>query len=382
MAEFAVDVVTVRSIEPIPGADAIELAVIGDFRSVVRKGSVKPGEPVLYYPEGALMPEALLKRMGLYDYDKQKGRLAGTAGTRIKAARFRGCLSQGIVEPLSIASSNTSGIILDLEGNTHVVDVGDTNVAEIMGVTKWMPTIPSQLAGLVFYHPTVASLKYDLENYKRFPDVLKAGEEVVFTEKIHGTQCSVLVMPTNVFVDEVNGHIIVSSKGSGSEGLGFQDAPGVNENNTYLKALKTSGVFDILKAQEFTQPTRFYGEVFGTNVQDLGYSTKNAEFRLFDVAKQAENGRWSYLNYTEKVAMAEQLSLKMVPIVYKGPFSREVMLEHTSGPETLSGQKAHIREGIVVTPVEERYSPDLGRVILKSVSEAYLDRKGNTTEYQ
>jgi hypothetical protein len=42
------------------------------------------------------------------------------------------------------------------------------------------------------------------------------------------------------------------------------------------------------------------------------------------------------------------------------------------------------REGCVVTPVVERYDPDLGgggRVILKSISADYLARKGGTDDH-
>jgi hypothetical protein len=55
------------------------------------------------------------------------------------------------------------------------------------------------------------------------------------------------------------------------------------------------------------------------------------------------------------------------------------MKQYTDGKTTFDG--AHIREGIVMKPTKERVEPELGRVILKSVSEAYLLRKGNITEY-
>lgn len=57
------------------------------------------------------------------------------------------------------------------------------------------------------------------------------------------------------------------------------------------------------------------------------------------------------------------------------------MEEYTSGTESVSGTGACIREGIVIKPLVERRDETLGRVILKSVSEAYLCRKGNTTEF-
>jgi hypothetical protein len=62
--------------------------------------------------------------------------------------------------------------------------------------------------------------------------------------------------------------------------------------------------------------------------------------------------------------------------------------EHTYGPTTLcppeSAGRFSGREGCVVTPVRERYSPELGgsgRVILKSISADYLARKGGTEEH-
>jgi len=40
------------------------------------------------------------------------------------------------------------------------------------------------------------------------------------------------------------------------------------------------------------------------------------------------------------------------------------------GANILSGQ--HIREGFVVRPVQERWHPEVGRVILKLVGQEYL----------
>lgn len=54
------------------------------------------------------------------------------------------------------------------------------------------------------------------------------------------------------------------------------------------------------------------------------------------------------------------------------------MEEFTSGKETISGNETNIREGIVIKPIFERVDFSLGRVVLKSVSEEYLLRKGGT----
>jgi len=39
---------------------------------------------------------------------------------------------------------------------------------------------------------------------------------------------------------------------------------------------------------------------------------------------------------------------------------------------------AHLREGIVIRPAEERRDPEIGRVILKHVGDGYLLRSGGT----
>jgi RNA ligase (TIGR02306 family) len=91
MSTFTAPVVRIRAIEAIPGADAIELAVVGDYRSVVRKGQFQPGSVAVYLPESAIVPDALLEQLGL------TGKLAGPDKNRVKAIKLRGCLSQGIL---------------------------------------------------------------------------------------------------------------------------------------------------------------------------------------------------------------------------------------------------------------------------------------------
>ena len=78
--------------------------------------------------------------------------------------------------------------------------------------------------------------------------------------------------------------------------------------------------------------------------------------------------------------MLWNLDIPRVPVLYSGPFSKAVMIEHTEG-KTVAGSEVHMREGIVVTPRMERRTDRGERVIVKSVSEAYLLRRGDVTEY-
>lgn len=74
-------------------------------------------------------------------------------------------------------------IVLENDERFDVVEGQD--VAEILGIVKWSPPIPVHMAGEVF-NAFGKTLKYDIENFKKYPEVLVKGEEVIMTEKIHG----------------------------------------------------------------------------------------------------------------------------------------------------------------------------------------------------
>jgi RNA ligase (TIGR02306 family) len=174
---------------------------------------------------------------------------------------------------------------------------------------------------------------------------------------------------------------VVFSKGLGADGLCFKDNDR-NENNIYIKTLRNLGIFDKMLAEfgHHVEPLLILGEVFGQGVQDLGYGMPPS-FRIFAV-KPGFRGNRPYANWDEVQEVAQRVGVPTVPVLYRGPFSYDVMMKYTSGTETASGWEVHMREGIVVTPTVERNDSRIGRVILKSVSEAYLLRKGNVTEYQ
>mgnify|MGYP001767559151 FL=1 len=119
------------------------------------------------------------------------------------------------------------------------------------------------------------------------------------------------------------------------------------------------------------------GEVYGKGVQDLTYGADKPRFRAFDIYI-GPPGQGRYLDYAEFVNVCQYVGIERVPTLYNGPFSKEKMLEMTDGMESVSGNAKNIREGIVIKPIHERNDYELGRVILKSVSEKYLLRKDGT----
>ncbi|MFG2773399.1 RNA ligase (ATP) [Streptomyces sp. NPDC048350] len=340
-----------------PNADALELAQVGLYRAVVAKGAYRSGDVAVYIPEQAVLPTALVDELGL------TGRLAGKASDRVKAVRLRGELSQGIVcRPKALADVDLAAAAAE-----------GTDFADLLGITKWVPPIPPTMNGDVEVAPDLLPW-VDIENLQRYPDIFEPGEPVVLTEKLHGTACL-----TTYSAED--GRVQVSSKGFGAKGLALQEDP----RNLYWRAVHGHGVPAVaarLAARLGARRVGLFAEVYGAGVQDLGYGAnargEQVGYAVFDVSAEID-GQVRWLDPAEVLEPGE---LPLVPRLYAGPYDLDVVVGLASGRETVSGRELHLREGVVIRPATERYSPVVGgRAIAKAVSPAYLTRKGGT-EYE
>ena len=108
--------------EPIPDADRIVLAKVMGWSAVVKKDEFKVGDKCVYFEVDSYLP-----------MEDKYAFLAGSSyrnneylgeGYRIKTQRLRGCLSQGLIMPITIDTRLSS------------LEVG-TDVTELLGVRKW-----------------------------------------------------------------------------------------------------------------------------------------------------------------------------------------------------------------------------------------------------
>jgi RNA ligase (TIGR02306 family) len=339
-----------------PNADALELAQVGLYRAVVAKGAYRTGETAVYIPEQSVLPADLIEELGL------TGRLAGSNADRVRAVRLRGELSQGIVcRPKALADVDLAQAALD-----------GTDFAERLGIVKWVPPIPPTMNGDVESAPDLLPW-VDIENIQRFPGIFEPGEAVVLTEKLHGSACLLTYLADQ-------DRVYVSSKGFGAKSLALKE----DSRNLYWRAVHAHGVAAAaarLAERLGARRVGIFGEVYGAGVQDLSYGAdghrESLGYAVFDVSAEIDGEvRW-----LDAAALLDG-ELPLVPRLYEGPYDIDRVLEVASGRETVSGRELHLREGVVIRPAVERYSPVTGgRAIAKAVSPAYLTRKGGT-EYE
>jgi RNA ligase (TIGR02306 family) len=193
---------------------------------------------------------------------------------------------------------------------------------------------------------------------------------------LHGTACLV-----TYFAED--GRVQVSSKGFGAKSLALKEDP----RNLYWRAVHGHGVPDVaarLARRLGARRVGVFGEVYGAGVQDLTYGAdgrrESLGYAVFDVSAEID-GRLRWLDTAELTDLLDG-ELPLVPRLYEGPYAVDRALEVATGRETVSGREMHLREGVVIRPAVERYSPVTGgRAIAKAVSPAYLTRKGGT-EYE
>ena len=356
MSQFQVVATKIHSVKNHPDADRLDIVTVKGYTSIVSRGKFEEGQIVIYLPEASILPDYLIKSIGL--------KLSGANFNRICALQLRGVFSQGIC----IGKSVEGGVEVSNEkGEIRTFTEGE-DASEFLGVKKYEPQIPIEMQGKVVYAGTELTVSFDIEDIKSFPDEIKEGDNVVLTEKIHGTFTGIGVVPEkDANKDFLQSRIVVFSKGL-EKGLVFQG----NENNLYMRTAKhfSQRMLDMFGNEQ--EPVFILGETFG-KVQDLNYGIQTTEFTAFALVRGYRyTQRYESDENLEKVLSI--LGIKRVPVFYRGPFSKEILSQVTNGYETVSGKHLHVREGVVITR-------DDG-LMLKSVSENYLMRGGkNTTEF-
>ena len=113
----------VWKIEPIEGADRIELAHVLGWQCVVNKGQIQPMDLAVYFEIDSFLPirpEFEFMRASSY----KKSDIMGE-GFKLKTMRFRGQLSQGLLLPLSTFPEIPADANLGMD------------VTDLLGVRKW-----------------------------------------------------------------------------------------------------------------------------------------------------------------------------------------------------------------------------------------------------
>lgn len=361
-----VNIVRVPELQKHPNADSLSIVFIGGYQVVIKTENYKRNDFAVYIQPDSVVPET--DEFKFLWADKEFSGEVPEKYRRITVRRFRKEWSEGLLLPLSDFFS---------EDERKGLDLGvDDDVSELLGITHYEPPEPIEmygqrkqqykwppksLRGWIYYllHLVGIDLNgpvggsnekgpknpppvYDVEALKNFRDAFKEGENVLVTEKIHGSNARYLYKDGKMYAGSRK--LWKSAKSGCIWRRALEQHPWIEE---WCKTHEGQTLF---------------GEVVPTQASfDYGCKDGAVQFFAFDI--YTENEQWLFPGV-----------VGTVPVLYGGPYNAEEIKKLVDGKTTVPGAN-HIREGVVVRPVPEQSVTGLGRLHLKLVSNAYLEKQ-------
>ena len=331
----------ITNITPIEGADKIELVTVGGWKVVAAKDvNHKVGDLVVYCEIDSFLP--IKEEFEFLRKSSYKKMSDGTEGFRLKTIKLRGQVSQGLILPIKELS------IFQFASSSNLSEGDD--VTDILGITKYEPPIPAELAGKVkggFPHFIPKTDEERVQNLSKEYDEWKLQSKHKFyvTEKLDGSSATYYIKD-GVF-------------GVCSRNLELLET----EGNTFWKVARELDLENKMKSLNMN--ISLQGELIGEGIQGNPYKIKGQTVRFF-TGFDIDN--FKRISFPQLVVMLMKLNLQYVPVLnnefgFVLPDTIEGMLEYAENKSQLNEDTE--REGVVVRSMD-------GTISFKAISNKFL----------
>jgi RNA ligase (TIGR02306 family) len=313
----------ISDLSPIEGADKIEVATIDGWKVVVAKDvNHKVGDLVVYCEVDSFLP---IREEFEFLRKSSHKKMGDQEGFRLKTIRLRGQLSQGLILPI------------------HILPFGEAfhegqDVTEVLGIVKYEPPVPAELAGKVkglfpsFLRKTdeerVQNLTSEYEEYRT------SDHKFYVTEKLDGSSATFYLR---------NGEFGVCSRN-----LELLET----EGNTFWKVARELNLENKMKS--LGKNISIQAELIGESVQGNPYKIKGQTIRCFNLYNIDTQ---EYSSLTEFKDTVEMLGLETVPVLdtnFKLPDTIDELLKFADSKSELNPN--YDREGIVIRTLDRKIS--------------------------
>jgi RNA ligase (TIGR02306 family) len=343
----------IDSIQPIEGADVIELAVVGGWKVVVAKDvGHKVGDHVVYCeidsflpikPEFEFLRKSSYKKMG----DQE--------GFRLKTIKLRGQVSQGLILPIVVLNTPDT--------NIYVTPFEGLDVTEMLGIQKYEPPIPAELSGKVKGNFPSFIRKTDEERVQNLAKEYEGWKTQAFyvTEKLDGSSATYYY--NNGVFGVCSRNLELAEPAEFVAGMVMCD-DGIErprQQNSFWKVAQELGIKEKLEA--YGKNISIQGELIGEGIQGNPYKIKGQTVRFFNVF---DIDKYEYLGLEEFESLITSMGLETVPILdvkFTLPNTVEELLKYADEKSLLNPQ--FDREGVVIRSIDRKIS-------FKAISNKFL----------
>lgn len=334
------------NIEPIEGADKIELASVLGWKCVVNKGQFKKMDLAVYFEVDSFLPireEFEFLRNSSYRNSQILGE-----GFKLHTMKFKGQISQGLLLPTNIFNELSKDIKL-----------GD-DVTKLLNIRKWeieeRVTTGGTIKGLL--PPDIPHTdETRIQTEPKLIDEFK-GIEYYISSKMDGSSHSIGVDDDGI---HVTGH-----------NYEYKDD---DSSDFFVYAKKNNYINKILEfyRKNNLQLLTIQGEFCGPGIQANPIKLFKPEWYVFTIR---ENGK--RVGLKRMLDICNELDIKTVPIeeiAFDLPSKYptvESLLKRAEG----NYETGTMKEGIVIRPTEPKFSQTIYTDLsMKVVSNSYLLKK-------
>jgi RNA ligase (TIGR02306 family) len=329
----------ISDIQPIEGADMIELAIVDGWKVVIAKEANHEVDDSVVYCEIdsflPIKPEFEFLRKSSY-----KKLSDGTEGFRLKTIKLRGQVSQGLILPIR----EMMPTLIENSESFFAIEI-HKDVTDLLGIVKYEPPIPAELAGKVKGLFPSFLRKTDEERIQNLSGEIETWKDKTFyvTEKLDGSSATFYYKDGEFGVCSRNLELLET------------------EDNTFWKFARQVDLEN--KMRDFDVNISLQGELIGEGIQGNPYKIKGQTvrfFNLFDIDLQ------EYHNLSMFEGVCNRFGVEMVPILNKhfDMFDTvEDILEYAEGKSVLNPN--FDREGVVIRSLDRKIS-------FKAISNKFL----------
>jgi RNA ligase (TIGR02306 family) len=314
----------ISDIQPIEGADMIELAIVDGWKVVVAKEvGHRINDLVVYCEIDSFLP---IKEEFEFLRKSSFKKMGDQEGFRLKTIRLRGQVSQGLILPMSIFALYPSN---PTEGD---------DVTEALGIVKYEPPIPAELAGKV---------------KGLFPSFIRKTDE----ERIQNLASEYDEMRKHTYyvTEKLDGSSATFYYNNGEFGVCSRNLELLEtEGNTFWKVARELDLENKMREYGENANISIQGELIGESVQWNPYKIKGQTVRFFNLF-HIDLQEYDSLSLFQ--SLVTELGIETVPVLdthFHLPDTIDELLKMADGKSELNPN--FDREGIVIRSLDRKIS--------------------------
>jgi len=365
MSDWQPVVTRILKVERHPDADLLDIATVWDYPIVCKRNEYAVGDLVSYLPIDTIVPDVenfyFLCPQEVEKYEENNEIKTRTLGPKfplglvpekyrqIKSKKIRGIYSQGMLMKAPEGLNEGDSVVELLNLKKFIEEEDNVTSNKTNGNNK---SVKKTNGNNEMSPKGWAIPYYDIDGARKYLNCIQNNEEIVLTEKLHGSNAAFCYDGEKLWVKSRNFYKRLS------------------EQDMWWDIALRYDLENKLKA--FPRKV-FFGEIIG-QVSKFRYDAKiekgalMSTIHFFDVW-DIDSAR--YLDYDDRVQAIKSVGLSPVPELYRGLWlGKELMYSYAEGKSTLN--QSHLREGWVLNTVKERYEHKLkSRMQVKLVGEGY-----------